>query len=115
MSYYNKNVNLGKGDPYKWTYKGTDGTDKLSDFFLGTNIAEQNKANNAYEQQKATTINSYMWNKQGMESVGLNPILGAGMLAGGAQTSQIGNEGNTSGNVIEMLIQILPNLIKAAK
>lgn len=112
MTYGNTDYfTVGSGKEYKPNLVSHNGADRLSDFFLGTNKKQLSTLNNEYELKKAENINKYSWNVQGMKQAGINPVLAsnnAANVSGGIQ------DADTGSNVVEMLIQMLPSIIKSA-
>lgn len=91
-------------------------TDKLSDRFLGTNKVNQINAHNQYEFQKATNINKYSWNMQGMVQAGMNPLLNAGATntVANSQANGAFNTANT-GELLDYSIQLIKEIGKTSR
>ena len=89
----------------------TNWATKVSDKLFGTNFTDTINNANKYEYQKATNINKYAWNVQGMQQAGINPLANAAATGSVAQSaagsSQSGDMGDIAGGILNGVKDIL--------
>nr|WEW54518.1 MAG: hypothetical protein [Microvirus Sku211] len=92
-------------DVYAPSYSSTNFGDQMSDAWLGTNKVSQKDMLNSLEQQKATALNKYEWNKQGMLSAGINPLMNpSGLNSADASPSSPSPRGTKLGKAMERVL-----------
>lgn len=97
-------------DVFKPNLQNSTFGDKLSDKFLGTNKVHNINMLNNYELQKAVNLNKYNWNKEGMISAGINPLISSGGLSGVSQSQAQSNQSGDAGYLGEFISSVIDEL-----